>query len=203
MKSYKKYIHLTIIASIFLSGVLLFSGCTGSTSINTTANRTTAVNSDIKAVAETASSSVAPKYEIILKSKDETIFKDELWIKYPDGREEKLITSKPDENLEKNIGAIWSADKSPDETKVYFLTEAWVTSGAVHVISLKDKTDTYLCAGNSLNVVKSGTYKGYLVVNKHRYLKGGGSYDHNFLVDENGKEVKDLGEDFDMEELIK
>ncbi len=198
MKSYKKYIHLTIVAYIFLATVLLFPGCT-----NSTANKTTAVDSDIKVVAETASSSLAPKYEIILKSTDENIINDELWVKYPDGRQEKLVTAKPNEEPEKNIGEIRKAEFSPDKTKVYFETEAWVTSGAVHVVEVKTKKENYLCPGNLVAVISKGPYTGYLIVNQHRYLKGGGSYDHNFLVDENGKEVKDLGEDFDMEEFIK
>ncbi|MDF2986682.1 MAG: putative N-acetylmuramoyl-L-alanine amidase [Eubacterium sp.] len=122
-----------------------------------------------------------------------------MWIQYQDGREMRLISSKPHEDPEKNITGIQNATFSTDKTKVYFMSDAWVTSSSIHVVDIKTKKEQYVCPGNSLKVLQSGSHKGKLIVNQHRYKKGGGSYDHYFLVDEQGTELKDLGEDLDEE----
>jgi len=42
--------------------------------------------------------------------------------------------------------------------------------------------------------VSKGQYKGYLIVNQHRYFIGGGSYDWYWLFSPAGKEAGPFGE---------
>lgn len=78
---------------------------------------------------------------------------------------------------------------SPDGRKVYFLSSAWVTSSAVHVIDLRTGRETYVCPGKSLEVVPRGEYAGHLIVQQHRYFIAGPSYDWYWLVTPQGREV--------------
>jgi hypothetical protein len=84
---------------------------------------------------------------------------------------------------------------SPDSKTLYFLTRAWTTSSALHVVSISDTKEHYLLPANSLTVVKDGEYKGDLILNQHRYFVGGGSYDWYWLFTPGGKEIGPLGEE--------
>lgn len=84
---------------------------------------------------------------------------------------------------------------SPDGKTLYFLTSAWATSGAVHAVKIANAQQHYLLPANSLKVVADGEYKGDLIVNQHRYLIGGGSYDWYWLFTPEGKEIGPLGEE--------
>jgi hypothetical protein len=79
---------------------------------------------------------------------------------------------------------------SPDSKNVYFLSQAWTTSNAVHKVDLRTKTVTFISPGNSLEVIQKGKYSGYLKVNMHRYHRGGGSYYCDYLLTPEGKEIK-------------
>ncbi len=65
---------------------------------------------------------------------------------------------------------------------IYVLADAWVTSAAVHQVNLKTGQEHYVIDANSLAVIRSGPYRGYLLVNRHRYYPKGGSYDPTFVV---------------------
>lgn len=84
---------------------------------------------------------------------------------------------------------------SPDGQRIYFLSAAWATSGAVHVLDLSTGSERFLMAGNSLDVVPSGEYAGFLMVSQHRYFLAGGSYDWYWLFSPEGEEVDPIGED--------
>ncbi|MBF0595197.1 MAG: PD40 domain-containing protein [Candidatus Omnitrophica bacterium] len=83
---------------------------------------------------------------------------------------------------------------SPDGKSVYFLTDAWVTSCAVDAANIDGTGVRYVTDGSSLRVVMRGKYEGYLVVEKHRYFIGGGSYNFAWLVTPSGKEIGPVGE---------
>lgn len=119
-----------------------------------------------------------------------------IWLKYADGKEELLITSKAAEDMKFVIGGIHDARLSLDKNKIYFISSAWATSDSIHVVEIRTKKERFLCPGNSLEVIQTGPYRGKLIVNQHRYNgpPDYGSYDHNYIIDENGKEIKDLGE---------
>lgn len=77
---------------------------------------------------------------------------------------------------------------------LYFQTATWATSNAIHLYDLKANKHHFVTDGNSLELVPKGKYKNYLIVTKHKYFKGGGSYEDYCLVSPKGKEIKSLGE---------
>jgi len=81
-----------------------------------------------------------------------------------------------------------------DDSRVYFLTQAAVVSGAVYSADIETRSVKELCAGNSLQVIRSGQYAGDLVVEQHRYFMGGGSYDWVYVLTPDGEVVGTLGE---------
>jgi hypothetical protein len=65
----------------------------------------------------------------------------------------------------------------------------------VHSIDLNTYKQHFVTDGNSLELVPSGKYKGYLIVSEHKYHKEGGSYEDFWLVSPKGKAIKSLGEE--------
>jgi hypothetical protein len=120
----------------------------------------------------------------------------ELWISRVDGSEARmLIRSTSSDSPRKTIAGIRALQFSPNGRRIYFLSVAWVTSGAVHMIDLESGHDRFLCDGNSLEVIPRGKYAGHLIVNQHRYFMGGGSYDWFWLLTPEGKEVAPIAPD--------
>ena len=114
----------------------------------------------------------------------------ELWISRVDGSEARmLIRGIYSDSPKKSIVGIGWPQFSPNGRRIYFLSSAWVTSEAVHVIDLESGHENYLCDGNSLEVIPRGKYAGYLIVNQHRYFLGGGSYDWFWLLTSEGKQI--------------
>lgn len=106
-----------------------------------------------------------------------------------------LLKAREDQDVKKNLTEFNSPNFSPDSKMLYVLTAAWVTSNAVHLIDLATNQSQFVTDANSLQIVPAGQYQGYLIVSKHKYYKGGGSYDDYWLVSPQGKEIKSLGED--------
>jgi WD40 repeat protein len=120
----------------------------------------------------------------------------ELWQVRVDGKEPALLLRCHDSKQpESVIAAFGSLQFSTNGKLVYFVTPAWATSGAVHVVDTTNRKERYLFAGNNLKVVPSGEYKDCLLVQQHRYFVGGGSYDWFWLLRADGKEVGPVGED--------
>lgn len=82
---------------------------------------------------------------------------------------------------------------SPDNKTLYFITSAWVTSGALHAVHIDNAKQCYITPANEFKVISKGENKGYLIVNQHRYFIGGGSYDWYWLMSPEGKEEGPLG----------
>lgn len=120
----------------------------------------------------------------------------ELWQVRTDGKEATLLLKcRESEKLEFVIAAFENLQFSTNGKLVYFVTPAWTTSGAVHVVDTTNRKERYLFPGNNLKAVASGEYKDCLLVQQHRYFVGGGSYDWYWLLRPDGKEVGPVGED--------
>jgi hypothetical protein len=121
---------------------------------------------------------------------------NELWIRYSDGREELLLTCRDSGDINSMIAGMSDPMISLDKTKIYFMAALAATSGGLHVFDLNTRTHKYLCPANSAGLIDSGTYKGKLLVSQHDYYgpPDYGSYEHYFIIDENGNKIKDLGE---------
>ncbi len=119
----------------------------------------------------------------------------------------KILGEIPSGDVESNITGINNVVYNPSNGDLYFMTDAWATSGAIHKLDKKtwmnslefnsmpvQKEIGFITAGNSLYLIKTGKYSGNLIVSKHKYKKGGGSYDPYCLVSLEGKELKEIGE---------
>lgn len=130
-------------------------------------------------------------------SNTSTSYGEQIWIVDIEHKKERLLVNhhfsydKPTEMIiDPNHLAF-----SPDGKTLYFLTSAWVTSGAVHAVNIESAKQHYLLPANSLEVVADGEYKGDLIVNQHRYFIGGSSYDWYWLFTPESKEIGPLGEE--------
>ena len=124
----------------------------------------------------------------------------ELWIvDGGGGLPRRLVAARPADEPRANLTRISYPQFSPDGRTVYFLTDAWVTSGAVHAVEVATGRVRYVCPGNSLEVVPRGEHAGHLMVSQHRYFIGGsGSYDWYWLVTPEGRDVGPIGESTEM-----
>ena len=120
----------------------------------------------------------------------------ELWQVRTDGKEASLLVKcRAAEKIESLVAAFENLQFSTNGKLLYFVTPAWATSGAVHVVDTTNRKERYLFPGNNLKLVASGEYKDCLLVQQHRYFIGGGSYDWYWLLRPDGKEVGPVGED--------
>lgn len=121
---------------------------------------------------------------------------DELWIADADGRSpRRLLAPRPHPDPQRNFTGFNTLAFSPDGRMLYFLSQAWTTSNALHSIALAGGEPVYLGAANNVQVVPRGRYAGYLVVQRHKYFKGGGSHEPYCLLTPGGREVRELGDD--------
>ena len=109
-----------------------------------------------------------------------------------------LLRGKESEEVKDVLANFSFPQFSPDDQKIYFLSSAWTTSGAIHSVSLADKTVDFICAGLSLKVIPKGEYAGKLIVEQHRYFLGGGSYNWHWLLNQDGTEIGPIGEETDL-----
>jgi hypothetical protein len=120
----------------------------------------------------------------------------ELWQVRTDGKEATLLVKcRESPKPESVIAAFENLQFSTNGKLVYFVTPAWATSGAVHVVDTTNRRERYVLPGNNLKIVPSGEYRDCLLVQQHRYFIGGGSYDWYWLLRPEGKEVGPVGED--------
>jgi dipeptidyl aminopeptidase/acylaminoacyl peptidase len=122
----------------------------------------------------------------------------ELWISsLSSGDSQRLLTNQPASQPEKNLTDFNRPAFSPDGKSVYFISSAWATSDAIHALDLKSRKVRYISPGNSLLVIRSGKYVGFLIAQKHKYFPAGGSYDHYWLVTPQGREAGLVGPEED------
>lgn len=120
----------------------------------------------------------------------------ELWQVRADGKDPvMLVRTRGGDKIENIIAAFEDVQFSSDGRRVYFVTPAWATSGAVHVVDTTNRKERFVVAGNGLRVLHTGEYRDHLMLAQHRYFLGGGSYDWFYLFTPEGKEVGVIGED--------
>jgi dipeptidyl aminopeptidase/acylaminoacyl peptidase len=115
----------------------------------------------------------------------------ELWLVNRSTRQiTKLVSSKESEKMEETLAGFSRPQFSVDNKQVFFLSEAWVTSSSVQKVQVQTGTVKFVTAGNSLEVIRDGKYKGDLRVNLHRYKPdASGSYDCDYIFTPEGKEI--------------
>lgn len=119
----------------------------------------------------------------------------ELWTVRTDGSGARmLVRGRGSTAPERILVGFQSPQFSPDGRQVYFLSDAWAVSSAVHAVELATGRERYLIPGNSLEVVPNGRYAGHLLVSQHRYFLVAGSFDWVWLFTPAGREVGPVGE---------
>jgi dipeptidyl aminopeptidase/acylaminoacyl peptidase len=121
---------------------------------------------------------------------------DEIWVVGTDAkRARRLVEAREHQDPKQTLAALKSPAFSPDGRWIYFLSSAWATSDAVHAIGIDGLKERFIADGNSLDVVRAGQYQGALIVRKHEYFLGGGSYDWYWLLSASGQEIGPVGPD--------
>lgn len=121
---------------------------------------------------------------------------DALWLMDVSGNNaHAIVVSAENDDVKQHLTDLNNPRFSLDGKAVYFLSAAWAISNAVHVVDLTTHKQHFVTDGNSLELVPTGKYKGYLIVSKHKYHQGGGSYEDFWLVSPKGKAIKSLGEE--------
>lgn len=121
---------------------------------------------------------------------------EELWQVGADGKDSiRLVAPRDAKEVKDLIAGFSDIHFSSDGKLVYFVTPAWATSGAVHVVDTTTRKERFVLAGNNLEVIRSGEYRDCLLVMQHRYFLGGGSFDWFWLFKPDGTEVGPVGED--------
>jgi len=120
----------------------------------------------------------------------------ELWQIRADGKElTALVRPKGGDKMQSILAGFSKPQFSSNGKLVYFLSEAWTTSGALHVVDTTNGKEHFVCPAAEFEVILSGEYRDDLLVQQHRYFIGGGSFDWFWLLKPDGKEVGPVGED--------
>ena len=100
-----------------------------------------------------------------------------------------VLSGKAGRKPEDNLSGFTNLRLSPDASTLYFETEAWATSNAIHSVNIKTGVARYVTSGSIACVVGSGQYQGDIIAAQHRYFVQGGSYNPLYLFTPQGKEV--------------
>ena len=128
----------------------------------------------------------------------ETKYGNQVWIYDISTKKERLLVANnfQCDTPERKIIDPTDITFSPDNKILYFITSGWTTSGALHGVNVDGTNQHYIIPANEFEVIPKGTYKGYLIVNEHRYfIPPGGSYDWYWLLSSDGKEEGAIGEE--------
>jgi len=118
---------------------------------------------------------------------------DQLRAVNADGSDDRLLLEGRRGEAEAQLCDFRNKQFSADGKRFYFLSPSWTTSGALHVYELRTHEQHFVLPANDLLVLNfcSGKFQDNLVVEQHRYLVFGGSYDWYWLFDGAGK--KEIG----------
>ncbi|EIZ77416.1 N-acetylmuramoyl-L-alanine amidase [Novosphingobium sp. Rr 2-17] len=108
------------------------------------------------------------------------------------GRERQLFVSKWSDDPHRNLTNLSNPVFSLNGDSLYFSSsDAAPTSGAVHRYDLKNNSVRFVHNGVALRVMRTGPYRGDLLVQVHRYYDRptGGSYNPVLLVKPNGHDA--------------
>jgi hypothetical protein len=123
----------------------------------------------------------------------------ELWVKKePNGEPELLVKGRYDPDIKKTIAGISNPRFSVDRKLIYFVSEAWATSGSIQCVAIDGGALNFVIDGNSVDVIERGRYAGKLLVERAliKSDKNGetlGRQLYLWLVDADGRPIKEIG----------
>ena len=111
------------------------------------------------------------------------------------GRQPQLVPPLPD--FPKELEGISSPKFDAVGKRIYFIADAWVTSGAIYVLDLETREVKFFTDGNVFVVLHGAPHSSKLLVLKHRYYSPPrqGSFDHFWLVSPAAEVGEDFGDD--------
>ena len=114
------------------------------------------------------------------------------------GRDRVLLESNETDDPRTNLRSFASPRFSPDGGLVYILVYGWGETHAVHEVNVATGAHRFVADANSLAVIRSGRYAGYLLVKRRVEREGQGAHEPTFVVRPDGGEsilVPGSGED--------
>jgi hypothetical protein len=113
-----------------------------------------------------------------------------LWIADgPSGKAHRLIGPHPADDMKAIFMSFSHPLFSLDGHFVYLTVDAWATSPAVHQVSITTGQERFVIDGGAASVIRTGPYRGYLLVGRHMYYAPPktGSYNPVYVVRPDGK----------------
>ena len=126
---------------------------------------------------------------------------NEIWVASVSGEPEprRILVGHPSVNGGRDLAGFRSPQFSLDEKRIYFIAELAATGNSVRALDLATGKVDFLYRGESVEVIKSGPYAGFLIGLKaipHAFPPP-----HIFrywLLDRNGKDVAEIGAESDV-----
>ena len=114
----------------------------------------------------------------------------ELWQTSADGKNATvLVRAKESDEGSSNLAAFSDLQFSTDGRYVFFLSDAFATTRALHVVDTTNGKEHFICAAGSFQVIRSGEYRDCLLVGQRRYFIAGGVYFGLWIFRPDGKEI--------------
>lgn len=131
--------------------------------------------------------------ELLVSAGNGESYGNELWIYDVATDTHKLLVRGHDADEPRDIIAgIDGLQYSLDGRMIYFMSEAFATSGSIQSVDVDTGKTAFVIGGNWVKVINRGPYAGNLYVARHVYLDGPayGTEESNWVVDKTGKAVK-------------
>jgi len=107
------------------------------------------------------------------------------------GQTRKLLGPREDQDPKLNLASFQHPRFSLDGGYIYIDADAWATSSAVHQINIKTGVHRFVIDGWTMGVLRTGPFRGYLLVGRHRYhpAPAYGSFNPVYVVRPDGHET--------------
>ena len=114
-----------------------------------------------------------------------------LWIgDGPTESTQRLATPHHSEDPSQNFDALSHPAVSPDLRFVFVCAAAWATDSAIHRIEIATGREQFVAAGNLISVVRTGPYRGDLLLERHTYNPAKRDFNYPiYMAEPNGKIV--------------
>ena len=106
-----------------------------------------------------------------------------------------LVRPRESDDMRTILAGFAKPQFSADGRYVFFLSDAWATSAALHVVDTTNGKEHFICPAWDFAIVGAGEYRGCLLEFQHRYYVGGGAYESYWLFGPDGKEIGPVSED--------
>jgi hypothetical protein len=106
------------------------------------------------------------------------------------GASRQLYRGRSSTDPKQDRSSLANPDFSLDGGYVYVEADAYATSPAVHQVSVRTGAIRYVTDGGLYGILRDGPWRGYLLVQQHRYRRNGdGSFDPYVVVRPDGRQI--------------